>query len=40
MTEPMFYILLNCAFILSQMFPMMLKPKEICNFNQGSVAFY
>ena len=30
-TRPMLYILLSCVLTLSQMFPTIFKPREICN---------
>jgi len=36
----MLYISLNCVLTLSQMFPTMFKPREICHFNQGNDLFH
>ena len=36
----MLYILLSCVLTLSQMFPTIFKPREICNFNQGNGPFH
>lgn len=35
----MLYILLNCVLPLSQMFPAMIKPREIHHSGQGTVRF-
>ncbi len=37
---PTLYILLSRVLTLSQMFPAMFKPREICNFIQGTGTFH